>query len=230
MTGIGDVDFNVVNMELTCGTVLVYAMGIYFLSLTKANVVVFSVYDVLVELDTFGHISIRRTNISEWKYQGSDEDPEVFLNIKEVRLLDRGGEEVKTISLNNLDLRPFELTDFESNQYTGVSANGRSMQVVKLGDAEAALELRFFIFTESGTIHPDVAPQKVNLGDVRVDVIMRHFTDVCSNCSNIAALDLVSDIYGKEDEEIKTKLQGNSVDIITISKGAKFVFTDQVRY
>ena len=215
-------------MEITYVSVVICSLGIYLVSLTKANVIVFSVYDVLVELDTFGHVTISRTNITEWTYQSSNKNTEVFLNIKEVRLLDRDGEVVKTLVLSNSEIRQFELNDFESNQYTGVSANGRGMNVHSIGDAKQALELRFYIFTESGTIHPDVAPQKVTLGDVRVDVIVRNFADLCKDCSDVSALDLVVDVSGKEDEEIKTKLDDNNVDIITISKGATFVITDRV--
>ena len=234
MTSIKEVEFCTVylplNMESTYITVFIYTLGIYLVSLTKANVVVFSAYDVLVELDTYGHVTISRTNITDWTYQSSNENTEVFLNIKEVRLLDKDAEVVKTLVLSNSETRQFELSDFQSNQYTGVSANGRGMDAHSLGDAKQALELRFYIFTESGTIHPDVAPQKVNLGDVRVDVIVRNLEEICKDCSDVAAVELVMDVSGKEDEEIKTKLDDNNVDSITISKGAKFVITDQVSF
>lgn len=212
---------------------LVWAVTMTLLAMTKANVMVFSVYDVILKLDTFGDIAISRTNVTDWSSQRANKNNEIYFKIREVRLLDRNAQVVKTLTIFNRDIRHFEVTDFMTNQYTGVSANGRSMLIGSLGDAEEVLELRFYLFTEAGTIHPEVAPEKVNTGDVRIDVILRNFHDVCEDaCGHVMALDLVVDVSGKPDAEIKTRLvesRDSNTDVITVSHGAKVVISDQVR-
>ncbi len=202
------------------------------LSLANASHSVFSVYDVLVELDTRGRMKVARTNITDWSSEGSSENTEVFLRVKEIRLLDKNGIEVKSFNLDSSDINHFEMTEFETTHYAGVSANGKSMVMVSLGDAQDVIELRFYIFTEPGTVHPDVDPLKVSLGDVRVDVVVNNFGGVCSTCSDVAALEVDLDVHGKADVNIKTKLvekDGSSTDFIRVPKGAVVVITDRVR-
>ncbi len=90
----------------------------HFMLAVKGSVFLYSVDDVFVELDTYGHITIGRTNVTDWKFQAAKDNSEVFIHIKELRLLDRHSMVVKRLAFSKSQMRHFEVSDYEVNQYT----------------------------------------------------------------------------------------------------------------
>ncbi len=90
--------------------------------------------------------------------------------------------------------------------------------------------MRFYIFTESGTIHPDVAPETVNTGDVRCDIVIQDLALICEDCRSILGVELLMDFNGKEGTDTSTKLIGDHHDVIEIAQGAKILLSNQVTF
>ena len=166
---------------------------------TRSTVMVFSIFDVFAELESWGRVTLGRFkgsgSASDWPIPEVTGHNSLTLEITELRLLDVKHQWVKSHHFDSSS-RNFMVSDWQEGFYDGLKAHGRRIQTIRLGEVGGQITIAVYIFTEAGNLTRGDALVEVSRGDVQMTVELTNVTQGCSVCHDV---DLMLGIWGRGD-------------------------------
>ena len=169
------------------------------LPLGGGTVMVFSVFDVFAELESWGRVTVGRFNATSGPGAGGWPLPDVTphnsqtIEVTEVRLLNDKGQWVKSHRFDS-SARNFAVSSWETDtyNYTDVPfrAHARRLETVRLGELSGQLNVVLYVATEGGTVHG----AHVTRGDV---LLVLELDDVTRGCAACRSVEVVLSCWGR---------------------------------
>lgn len=152
------------------------------------TVIVFTVFDIFAELESWGRVTLGRFNASGssntgWPIPDVSNVRSQTLELTEIRLLDENKKWVKSHRFDS-NIRNFAVSNWHEERYHGLRAHARKIETIRLGEVNGEVNMLVYIITEEGTLNTSTSglTRDVTRGDVIISLELENVTEGCTDC------------------------------------------------